>query len=547
MIRQPQWSQTGASLWIAHSKLSNTWTEGGYHDWDPVTGLFSAWPSDPEITPSEEVLGAACPDLDNDGRLDLFLADAGPDHGYDQGDGWTRTAVAETGASTGVSPADADGDGDLDLFVTSSPDNRLYRNDEPDNARHFQLELEAAVGTCAGGQRILRDDIGGHAVLLDPTGAVVGGRQEVNGGGGRGATGWPVLHWGVDPALPLVVEIDMLYLGDPPYALEVVPDTLGFPHRLRVATDDHDGDGILDVDEPGDFDGDGVYPDAFDRDADGDTIPDAVEAGDADPCTPPVDSDRDGAPDASDPDSDDDGLLDIDEVGLHGTDPTVADTDAGGRTDREEIELDGTDPLDPEDDLLDADGDGLAEGQDPDDCDADTDDDGLADGDEVYVHGTSPILADTDGDSILDGTEAGVAAPGPGTGPAFVPDADPLTWTDPLLPDSDGDGLPDGAEDADRDGRHVPPETDATRADTDGGGVDDGLELSRGTDPNDPADDAASGPGGDGAPPLDRSSGGDRTGIAGIVGCGCASDATRGSWLALVLIACRRRRAARGA
>jgi hypothetical protein len=69
---------------------------------------------------------------------------------------------------------------------------------------------------------------------------------------------------------------------------------------------DADMDGILDVDEAvGDHDYDGV-DDRFDRDADGDRIPDAVEAGDDDPLTPPVDADEDGIPDFLDRDADGD-------------------------------------------------------------------------------------------------------------------------------------------------------------------------------------------------------------------------------------------------
>ena len=48
-----------------------------------------------------------------------------------------------------------------------------------------------------------------------------------------------------------------------------------------------------------------------DLDSDGDTVPDAVEAGDDDPETPPRDFDGDGDPDFIDPDSDDDGDVDL--------------------------------------------------------------------------------------------------------------------------------------------------------------------------------------------------------------------------------------------
>ena len=79
---------------------------------------------------------------------------------------------------------------------------------------------------------------------------------------------------------------------------------------------------------------------------------------------------------------------------------------------------------------------------------ADTDGDGLTDADELTIYNTDPFKADTDGDGLSDGQEVNV------------------THTDPNNPDSDG------------------------------GGTNDGTETSRGTDPNDPSDDA-------GPPPQD--------------------------------------------
>ncbi|MBK8481053.1 MAG: hypothetical protein IPL40_07730 [Proteobacteria bacterium] len=76
---------------------------------------------------------------------------------------------------------------------------------------------------------------------------------------------------------------------------------------------DSDHDTILDRDEGcalgRDSDDDGT-PDYLDDDSDGDGITDAIEAGDADPLTPPVDTDRDNFADAIDLDSDNDGVLD---------------------------------------------------------------------------------------------------------------------------------------------------------------------------------------------------------------------------------------------
>jgi len=105
----------------------------------------------------------------------------------------------------------------------------------------------------------------------------------------------------------------------------------------------------------------------------------------------------------------------------------------------------------------------------------DNDNDGLSNSEEAAL-GTNPNNADTDADGLQDGTESGravgVADPDgafgarKGTGAGFVPDADPATTTAPLNPDSDGDGIPDGTEDANRNGRLDPGETDPNVSNT---------------------------------------------------------------------------------
>jgi hypothetical protein len=108
---------------------------------------------------------------------------------------------------------------------------------------------------------------------------------------------------------------------------------------------DADGDGISDQFETRtrDTDEDGT-PDFMDDDSDGDGIPDADEAGDADPKTLPRDTDEDGEPDYRDLDSDDDGLPDADELARK-TDPLKADSDGDKVDDLTEIAA-GTDPTD---------------------------------------------------------------------------------------------------------------------------------------------------------------------------------------------------------
>ncbi|CAM3926278.1 VWA domain-containing protein [Corallococcus sp. ZKHCc1 1396] len=117
---------------------------------------------------------------------------------------------------------------------------------------------------------------------------------------------------------------------------------------------------------------------------------------------------------------------------------------------------------------------------DPNNATKDSDCDGLTDQEEystVYAGGlkTSPGLRDTDGDGIRDGVEVGRTT---SVNPAcsFYPDEDTVTRTSPVKADTDDDGLPDGLEDANRNGKRDPGETDPNTADSDNDGLADGAE-----------------------------------------------------------------------
>lgn len=187
------------------------------------------------------------------------------------------------------------------------------------------------------------------------------------------------------------------------------------------------------------------------------------------------------------------------------TNPDNADTDGDGIDDGVETGVAGfdddsgattTDPLDD-----DSDDDGIMDGNE------DTNQDGDVDGGE-----TDPNDDDTDGDGLLDGTEIGLAAPEGletdlGT---FIADDDAgATTTDPLDPDTDGGGIPDGDEDNGDgggvalngliDGTEKDP-NDPADDDTDSDGIIDPLEVTIGSDPNDPDSDGDTVPDGTEAP-----------------------------------------------
>ncbi|NMC72563.1 MAG: hypothetical protein GYA57_21240 [Myxococcales bacterium] len=240
--------------------------------------------------------------------------------------------------------------------------------------------------------------------------------------------------------------------------------------------DDADGDTISDADEGRgdrlDTDAD-TLPDDQDTDSDDDTIPDAVEAGDSDPCTPPRDTDVDGTPDARDIDADGNGVFDRFEGSgdldgdtlLDALDP---DDDGDMISDLEEIAGNPSAPPDHDGDTR------------PDYRDTDSDDDTIGDRDERGRDTDADTVPDrfdedSDNDTIPDSDEAG--------------DADLATY--PV--DTDGDGTPDVWDaDSDADGLSDRLEhesgTDPTRGDSDGDGVNDLIEVAAGTGALDPAD-----------------------------------------------------------
>lgn len=246
---------------------------------------------------------------------------------------------------------------------------------------------------------------------------------------------------------------------------------------------DEDGDTIMDHHEGSpearDSDGDD-QPDYLDEDSDGDGIADALEAGDDDVLTFPIDTDLDGTSDVLDLDSDDNCLPDADE-GAH-------DSDGDGVGDYNDLDNDGDqigDTYEIGDSAACAPPDTDGDGQ-PDYLDIDSDGDGIGD---LFEGGTTPfdpepvdtdrdglpdyLDLDSDGDGLDDATESGVTGP----------DQEPL--------DTDGDGFYNFADlDSDNDGLSDRDEvllydTDPYNYDSDDDGFNDGAEVASGSDPAD--------------------------------------------------------------
>lgn len=260
----------------------------------------------------DEVIDALDPDSDNDGIPDAFEANAGQPRGCSD------------------PLRDSDNDGVPDTADTDANGDSLRDSDQ-------------AAPT--EGQRA------GAVPRADCLSA------ETPGVSARAITGWTCAPWDTDrDGVPDYADLDAdgdriansVELAGGMYGATDT-DADGIPDWRD---DDSDGDTISDRDEgAGDRDGDGTA-DFRDLDSDGDDpegtwhLGDAVEAGDADPATPPAECpveldartralgrpQPDGVPDYLDNDSDNDGLSDREEAAL-GTGLCDPDTDDDGALD----------------------------------------------------------------------------------------------------------------------------------------------------------------------------------------------------------------------
>ena len=183
-------------------------------------------------------MGAGLGDVDNDGFVDIYLANGGPQMARlepnalfrNMGDGTFAdiTATAGTGSlgkGHGATFADFDQDGDLDLYAglgghydADTWDNALYRNDGP--AQHY-LSIEL-VGTQANRSAI------GARVAAFAAGRTI--RAQRQSGFGFGSSNEPLLHLGLGSATR-VDSLHVLWPGQPPQRFFDLPVDC----RIRIA------------------------------------------------------------------------------------------------------------------------------------------------------------------------------------------------------------------------------------------------------------------------------------------------------------------------
>jgi hypothetical protein len=169
------------------------------------TGTFARVTTGAIATDTGHFLGCAWGDYDNDGFLDLFVCQAFGENNalyHDNGDGTfskitTGSIVNDGGDSAGCAWGDYDNDGFLDLFVANGADsnaqpNFLYRNDGNSNQ---WLKIK-----CVGGPSN-RAAIGAKVRVqtLNGAGASSWQMREISGGHGFGQNSL-IAHFGLGSA-----------------------------------------------------------------------------------------------------------------------------------------------------------------------------------------------------------------------------------------------------------------------------------------------------------------------------------------------------------
>jgi hypothetical protein len=167
------------------------------------------------IAPADGWLDVAAGDVNNDGRIDLWVGRNGANRlflnvGDTNADGvWEYVEVAAACGVAGSSDtrlvqlADIDGDGDLDLYAGDEASaDQVWRNDI-NNHRSLTVKVNG-LGTGAGTSS--KDAIGAHVELRDPNDMVVATR-EISGGRGHGSQDALRAHFGVTPSEVYTVRV----------------------------------------------------------------------------------------------------------------------------------------------------------------------------------------------------------------------------------------------------------------------------------------------------------------------------------------------------
>ena len=203
------WTENGTNQ-VHQNNGDGTWTGLG-----AATGIPTTF--------SGQMEGLAFGDVDNDGDLDIFLANGGSGSSNNSllylnqiNNGGGAMSFVDSGLSfnnrgEGSTFIDIDSDGDLDLYMNRSGSNALYINNlgATSRANHVYVNIIEDRDDFGLINTEERFGIGATVKIIDCDGNVISGTREVNGGYGHGTQGPGIIHFGLPggPNTPVVLEI----------------------------------------------------------------------------------------------------------------------------------------------------------------------------------------------------------------------------------------------------------------------------------------------------------------------------------------------------
>ncbi|MFM7308982.1 MAG: Ig-like domain-containing protein, partial [Flavobacteriales bacterium] len=216
-------SNKGSVIWAdfdSDGDLDLFWTDAGSANqiWRNDNGTFVAT-GEPGSSSgvnlnSATIDAVTAGDIDNDGDIDLFLANVvttsflfintNPSTlSFTRPSSPTNYGINPAGDADGASWVDYDNDGDLDLYVSmSSLANQMWRN-STNNANYLKVYAQWNYG---GG--LTSSAVGALAEVLDCSGNRISPIMTLGAGEGFGASGAPCFHFGVtDPTDTLYVRV----------------------------------------------------------------------------------------------------------------------------------------------------------------------------------------------------------------------------------------------------------------------------------------------------------------------------------------------------
>ncbi|RMG23438.1 MAG: VCBS repeat-containing protein, partial [Bacteroidetes bacterium] len=201
------WTDAGTNqIWINTGNGQFAPSNGGAGTGEPwnSAGMAAATNTD----------GCAAADINNDGKVDLFVSAASGDsylfinqtpNGGSLSFVRNNLGISVNGDAEGASFVDYDNDGDMDLYINvHNGDNQLWRNGTNDQ-NFLKVEVLKTLGTApksgaaqkATAGTTYRSAVGATVVLTDCNGQVVSGIRDVPTASGHGTDAPDIVHFGL--------------------------------------------------------------------------------------------------------------------------------------------------------------------------------------------------------------------------------------------------------------------------------------------------------------------------------------------------------------